>query len=229
METNRQVFVFGDSNAYGLKPHTLRATRWSKPVRFWTRKEVTLEETCEAVEKVNSAWCTAQAIIALHAGTQDLNTVNAPTESLAQSLHDRLQSWLRRNDKHKFLVYAVPEWASENPSLQKECKKWNARMKELCRALGLRVEFASTNWVTDKELHNDLYSEDTAEELGQRLGRRIGAFLGPAKPNYTRSRKNRGINPVALLMKALEHTITQMAWEQDPGRTWRSRNAVKRN
>ncbi|KAH7971678.1 hypothetical protein HPB52_002169 [Rhipicephalus sanguineus] len=224
-ETNRRIFVFGDSNAYGLKPHTLRATRWKKAVRFWTKKEVTLEETCEAVEKMNSVWSTAEAIIALHAGTQDLNMGNAPTESLAQSLHDRLQSWLRRNDKHKFLVYAVPEWASENPSLQNECKKWNARMKELCRELGPRVEFANTNWVTNKELHNDLYSEDTAVELGQRLGRRIGAFLGPAKPNYTRSRKNRGINPAALLMKALEHTITQMAWEQDPGRTWRSRNA----
>lgn len=88
------------------------------------------------------------------------------------------------------------------PSLQNERKKWNARMKELCRELGPRVQFANTNWVTDKELDNDLYSEDTAAELGQRLGRGIGAFLGPAKPNYTRSRKNRGINPAALLMKA---------------------------
>ncbi|KAL1474275.1 hypothetical protein MTO96_038104 [Rhipicephalus appendiculatus] len=178
---------------------------------------------------MNRVWYTADAIIVLHAGTQDLNTTNAPTESLAQNLHDRLQSWLQRNDKHKFLVYAVPEWASKNPPLQAECKKWNARMKELCRELGPRVEFASTNWVPDKELFNDLYSEDTAAALGQRLGRRICAFLGPAKTSHTRSRKNSGINTAALLMKALEHTITQMAWEQAPGRPWRSRKAAKRN
>ncbi|KAH7972463.1 hypothetical protein HPB52_012451 [Rhipicephalus sanguineus] len=227
--TNRRVFIFGDSNAYGMKPHTLHATKWKKAVRFWTKKEVTLEETCDAIEKMNSVWYTTEAIIVLHTGTQDLNTANHPTESLAQSLHDRLHTWLQRNDKHRFLVYAVPEWTSENSSLQSECTKWNARMKELCRELGPRVEFASTNWVPNKELYNDLYSEETVAALGQRLGRRINAFLGPANAAYTRSGRNRGKNAATLLMKALEQTITQMAWEQNPGRPWRRHNATKRN
>ncbi|KAL1443345.1 hypothetical protein MTO96_030313 [Rhipicephalus appendiculatus] len=148
-------------------------------------------------------WCLA--------GRRDMLNDQPPTDS-AKDVQTHLQAWLEKSKKHMFVIYAIPEMAGSHEPVNNKSIAWNDAMQQICRELGPRVEFVTTNRFLRRDSLAESYSADMAQELGQSLGRRLCVFLGlrsgAKKLPQSRWRKQQpAVNP---FMEAFGQALLQM-------------------
>lgn len=108
-----------------MKTATLRTTKWNRRVQFRVKEDATLQETVNAVDETADIWSAPEALVAIHAGLNDLSQLGACPEQSVSALRCSLLSWHERAGKHSFLIYAVPEPTQGNTPLADKCRLQN--------------------------------------------------------------------------------------------------------
>ncbi|KAH6936240.1 hypothetical protein HPB50_015032 [Hyalomma asiaticum] len=209
-----------------MKQAALRATAWNRKVHYRTKRDGTLIDTMEVIDKAADVWNTKEAIVILHAGLNDIQGNDAALDDLAERLQSQITRWKERAEGHFFVVYGVPEIGPRDDPSRAKCASWNRKIRQACSDIGTRVEFVSVARALQDKLRDTCYSDYVAEQLGQRLGRRICAFLG-LRPSDNPQRKTWGADPTTTIMTALGQAILQIASPQKFQK--RFRRQVQRN
>ncbi|KAH7983363.1 hypothetical protein HPB52_011501 [Rhipicephalus sanguineus] len=217
LNKSRCAFIYGDRNAFRMRYTTLRTVKWNRLVQFRTWKDATLQKVMAEMDAAVDIWSAPEAVVVVHCGSSDIVDNDTSPDIPIQELKSRMQTWQERANKHRFIVYGVPEPEHCNDVMQKKCKLWNEKLRKICDELGQQVEFVSTTRAPTGGVHSLLYKVGAAEELGTRLGHRLCVFLGlqPVGPTVRRTRTSRYSHPLAPLMTALGQAMLQIAGNQD--------------
>ncbi|KAH7982226.1 hypothetical protein HPB52_003504 [Rhipicephalus sanguineus] len=220
LNKSRCAFIYGDRNAFRLRHTTLRTVKWNKLVQYRTWKDATLQKVMTEMDAAVDIWSAPEAVVVVHCGSSDIVDNDASPDIPIQELKSRMQTWQARANKHRFIVYGVPEPEHCNDIMQRKCKLWNEKLRKVCDELGQQVEFVSTTRAPTGGVHSLLYKASAAEELGTRLGHRLCVFLGlqPVGPTVRRKRTSGYSHPLAPLMTALGQAMLQIAGKQDQGK-----------
>lgn len=183
----REVWVFGDANAYRLKSAILCQEGVDRGVNFWTHAKATIREVAEAVQGKLAAEQDRQRLVVIHAGLTELLRGADMAEEL-QHLKACLGAWTVQYPRSHFLICAVPEVTCNGDSVRSKCQRWNDTARNMCREAGPMVEMVwPSRPAGEASLEGVRYSKTSADVFGVRLSRRFSSFLGHRPPAFVKS------------------------------------------
>ncbi|KAH9383145.1 hypothetical protein HPB48_023880 [Haemaphysalis longicornis] len=185
--SGREVWVFGDANAYRLKSAILCQEGVDRGVNFWTHAKATIREVAEAVQGKLAAEQDRQRLVVIHAGLTELLRGADMAEEL-QHLKACLGAWTVQYPRSHFLICAVPEVTCNGDSVRSKCQRWNDTARNMCREAGPMVEMVwPSRPAGEASLEGVRYSKTSADVFGVRLSRRFSSFLGHRPPAFVKS------------------------------------------